>query len=33
MLTAGNKMTADTPLESLKAFLDEALVYGKKINT
>jgi hypothetical protein len=33
MLTAGNKMTADTPLESLKAFLDEALNYGKKINT
>ncbi|MDR0474435.1 MAG: hypothetical protein LBH43_12280 [Treponema sp.] len=31
MLTAGNGMTPDTPLESLKAFLDEALNYGLKI--
>ncbi|MDR3334905.1 MAG: hypothetical protein LBT13_08495 [Treponema sp.] len=31
MLTAGNVMTADTPLESLKALLDEALNYGTKI--
>ena len=31
ILTAGNGMTADTPLENLKAFLDEALVYGQKI--
>jgi uroporphyrinogen-III decarboxylase len=30
MLTAGNGMTADTPFDSLKALLDEALVYGKK---
>jgi len=32
MLTAGNGMTVDTPLENLKAFLDEALTYGKKIS-
>jgi uroporphyrinogen-III decarboxylase len=31
MLTAGNGMTADTPFENLKAFLDEALVYGQGI--
>jgi hypothetical protein len=31
MLTAGNGMTADTPLENLKAFLDEALNYGIKV--
>jgi hypothetical protein len=31
MLTAGNGMTADTPLESLRAFLDEGLHYGIKI--
>jgi hypothetical protein len=31
MLTAGNGMTADTPLENLKALLDEALSYGTKI--
>ena len=33
ILTAGNGMTADTPFESLKAFLDEALVYGQKISS
>ena len=31
ILTAGNGMTSDTPLESLKAFFDEALNYGQKI--
>jgi len=31
MLTAGNGMTKDTPYENLKAFLDEALIYGQKI--
>jgi hypothetical protein len=31
MLTAGNGMTKDTPLESLIALLDEALNYGTKI--
>ncbi|GHT99440.1 hypothetical protein FACS1894142_7020 [Spirochaetia bacterium] len=31
MLTAGNGMTKDTPLESLKALLDEALQYGIRI--
>ena len=31
MLTAGNGMTKDTPYENLKAFLDEALTYGRKI--
>ncbi|MDR0494590.1 MAG: hypothetical protein LBG95_03040 [Treponema sp.] len=31
MLTAGNGMTADTPFENLKAFLDEALLYGTKL--
>lgn len=30
ILAAGNNMTRDTPLESLKALLDEALVYGTK---
>jgi hypothetical protein len=29
ILTAGNGMTADAPLESVKALFDEALVYGK----
>jgi len=29
IITAGNVMTVDTPFENLKAFLDEALVYGK----
>ena len=33
MLTAGNGMTADTPFENLKAFFDEALVYGQKIKS
>jgi hypothetical protein len=28
MLTAGNNMTIDTPLENLRALLDEALYYG-----
>jgi hypothetical protein len=31
MLTAGNGMTVDTPLENLEALLDEALSYGVKI--
>lgn len=30
ILAAGNNMTADTPLESLDALLDEALRYGQK---
>ncbi|MCL2478747.1 MAG: hypothetical protein FWF22_04555 [Treponema sp.] len=31
IITAGNGMTADTPFENLKAFLDEALRYGLEI--
>ena len=30
ILTAGNAMTADTPFDNLKAFLDEALIYGAR---
>ena len=29
ILTAGNRMTADTPYENLQAFLNEALIYGQ----
>jgi hypothetical protein len=31
ILAAGNNMTADTPLESLRALLDEALRYGTRL--
>jgi uroporphyrinogen-III decarboxylase len=31
ILTAGNGMTGDTPLENLMAFLDEALRYGTSL--
>lgn len=31
ILAAGNNMTPDTPLPSLKALLDETLVYGSKL--
>ncbi len=31
ILAAGNNVTPDTPIESLRALLDEALVYGQKI--
>jgi uroporphyrinogen-III decarboxylase len=31
MLTAGNNMTADTPLKNLQALLDTALDYGTKL--
>jgi hypothetical protein len=32
ILTAGNSMTPDTPYENLKAFLNEAIIYGEKIS-
>jgi hypothetical protein len=31
ILAAGNNMTADTPLASLHALLDEALSYGSRL--
>lgn len=31
MFTLGNRLTKDTPLESLEALLDEAFTYGKRI--
>jgi hypothetical protein len=31
MLTAGNGINQNCPLESLEAFFDEALVYGTRI--
>ena len=32
IMAAGNNMTADTPLESLRALLDETLVYGASLS-
>ena len=31
IITAGNRLTADTPYENLEAFLNESLFYGQKI--
>lgn len=31
ILAAGNNMTVDTPLENLRALLEEAYTYGTKI--